>query len=58
MPDDPNISQPADRELINIDQPYELRDWAIYFSVSIAKIKAAVQAVGPAVEDVKRHLGK
>lgn len=44
--------------MINVHQPYELRDWAIYFSVSPDKIKAAVLIVGPAVEDVKRYLGK
>ena len=58
MSDNLKLRQPADREWINVHQPYELRDWAIYFSVSIDKLKAAVEAVGPAVEDVKRHLGK
>lgn len=52
------LPRPDGREMINVHQPYELRDWAIYFSVSPDKIKAAVLIVGPAVEDVKRYLGK
>jgi hypothetical protein len=43
---------------INIHEPSELRDWAIYFSVSREKIEEAVLAVGPMVEDVKRYLKK
>lgn len=43
---------------INIHDPSELRDWAIYFSVSREKIEEAVIAVGPMVEDVKRYLKK
>lgn len=46
------------QEWINVHEPYELRDWAIYFSVSRMKIAEAVMAVGPMVEDVKRYLGK
>lgn len=46
------------QEWINIHEPYELRDWAIYFSVSRMKIAEAVMAVGTKVEDVKRFLGK
>lgn len=58
MPDNLNVPVPKEREQINVNQPYDLRDWAIYFSVSQEKIKAAVLIVGPDVEDVKRYLGK
>lgn len=44
--------------LINIYEPKELRDWAIYFSVSREKITEAVISVGPMVEDVKLYLKK
>lgn len=44
--------------MININQIYDLRDWAIYFSVSKEKLKEAVEAVGPKVEDVRQYLGK
>lgn len=50
--------QPEDQGLINIHEPDDLRDWAIYFSVSREKIKEAILAVGPVVEDVKHFLGK
>lgn len=58
MFDNQKISQPKDLGWINIHEPDELRDWAIYFSVSREKIKEAVLSVGPMVEDVKRFLGK
>ncbi len=58
VPDELMSRQPEDREMINIDEIHDLRDWAIYFSVSKEKLKEAVGAVGPRVEDVKRHLGK
>lgn len=58
MPDNLKVRQPEEQEWINIHEPYELRDWAIYFSVSREKIRESVMAVGPLVEDVKRYLGK
>lgn len=58
VPDELMRRQPEDQEMINIDEIHDLRDWAIYFSVSKEKLKEAVGAVGPRVEDVKRHLGK
>ena len=58
VPDELMSRQPEDREMINIEEIHDLRDWAIYFSVSKEKLKEAVRAVGPRVEDVKRHLGK
>ena len=58
MPEKLETRPPADPEWINIHEPYELRDWAIYFSVSRMKIAEAVMAVGTRVEDVKRFLGK
>ncbi|HEX9010047.1 MAG TPA: DUF3606 domain-containing protein [Holophagaceae bacterium] len=51
--------QPLDgQELVHIEEIHDLLDWAIYFSVSREKLKAAVAAVGPRVEDVRRYLGK
>ena len=58
VPDDLTSRQSDDQEMINIHQIYDLRDWAIYFSVSKERIKEAVGVVGPRVEDVKRYLGK
>ncbi|WP_243303672.1 DUF3606 domain-containing protein [Geothrix oryzisoli] len=58
MPDNLKVAKPESEEWINIHEPYELRDWAIYFSVSREKLKETVMAVGPMFEDVKRQLGK
>jgi len=58
VPDELMRRQPEDQELIHVDELHDLRDWAIYFSVSKERLKAAVMAVGPRVDDVKRYLGK
>lgn len=58
MTDNLEIRPSEEQEKINVHHPYDLRDWAIYFSVSQEKIRAAVGIVGPLVEDVKRYLGK
>ena len=58
MPNEPDTKQTQEQGWINIHEPYELRDWAIYFSVSKEKIKKSVLTVGPMVEDVKKYLGK
>ncbi|HEX9080692.1 MAG TPA: DUF3606 domain-containing protein [Holophagaceae bacterium] len=57
-PQDPDIRPVASQEIIHIHDPYEVRDWAIYFSVSQDKIRAAVATVGPWVKDVKAFLGR
>lgn len=58
MSDDKSKAGKADRDRINVDEPYELRDWAKHFHVSEEKIKEAVKAVGPMVKDVQKHLAK
>ncbi len=58
MPDNLQIPSSESQELIHIEDPYDLRDWAIYFSISRERLREAVLAVGPAVEDVKHFLGK
>lgn len=58
MPENLETSPSENQDWINVHEPYELRDWAIYFSVSRMKIAEAVMAVGTRVEDVKRFLGK
>lgn len=58
MPNDQETKQSQEQGWININEPYDLRDWAIYFSVSKEKIKQSVLTVGPMVEDVKKYLGK
>ena len=58
MAENQKTNQPEDQGWINIHEPYDLRDWAIYFSVSREKIMETVMATGPMVVDVKRYLGK
>ena len=45
----------ADRDRINVNEDYELQDWATRFNVSKDKIKDAVKKVGPMVKDVERR---
>ena len=45
-----------DRARINVNEDYELRDWAQKFGVSKDQLKAAVQAVGDRAEAVEKHL--
>ncbi|RZM21696.1 MAG: DUF3606 domain-containing protein [Pedobacter sp.] len=57
MDDKKKIGNP-DRELINVSEPYELRDWADKFGVTHAKLKAAVNAVGTSAKKVEAYLNK
>jgi hypothetical protein len=45
-----------DRERINVNQDYELRDWAKKFDATPQQIKEAVQAVGDRADKVEMHL--
>lgn len=58
MSDNLQIPSSESQELIRVEDPCDLRDWAIYFSVSRERLREAVLAVGPAMEDVKHFLGK
>lgn len=48
----------ADRDRIDVNQDYELRDWSKKFGVSHDELKAAVKAVGPMANDVEAYLKK
>ncbi len=54
--DDKKKTGSPDRDLININEPYELRDWSEKFGVSHAKLKAAVDAVGTSAKKVEAYL--
>ena len=45
-----------DRDLINLNEPYEVRDWADKFGVTNAKLKEAVNAVGNSARKVEAYL--
>lgn len=46
----------TDRALISLDQPYEVRGWAIKFGVSKEELMDAVEKVGDRASDVEAHL--
>ena len=56
MPDNPQLSGGQDRTRINVNQDYELRDWAKKFGVTPEQLKEAMQAVGDQAEAVEVHL--
>jgi hypothetical protein len=45
-----------DDERINVEQDHEVGYWAEKFGVSPERLRKAVQAAGPMVKDVRRHL--
>jgi len=58
MPDNKSKDGKQDRERININEDYELRDWSKKFGVSREELKKAVQKVGTSAEAVRKQLGK
>jgi hypothetical protein len=58
MADDKSKTGKPDRDRINVNEEYELRDWSTKFGVSPDSLKAAVQRVGPMAKDVAKALGK
>lgn len=58
MADDLKRRGPEDPKKINIHQEWEIEYWARKFGVTRAQLRAAVEAVGVMVSDVRRYLGK
>ena len=56
MSDDKANTGGQDRERINVNQDYELRDWAKSLGTTPEKVKEAVQAVGDRAEKVREYL--
>jgi hypothetical protein len=46
----------SDRQRIDVNQDYELRDWSKKFGVSQDQLKEAVQAVGTQADRVEEYL--
>ena len=46
----------ADRRRINVNEDYELNDWAKKFGVTRDQLKEAVQAAGTDAAKVEQHL--
>ena len=52
-----NAGKP-DRDRIDVNEDYELRDWSEKFAVSGEELKRAVKMVGPMARDVEEFLKK
>lgn len=57
MPDNPALTQPLDARRVNVQQDHELRYWSEKFGVNAETLRAAVEQVGPMVEDVADYIG-
>ena len=58
MADDKSKAGKQDRDRINVNEDYELRDWSKRLGVSQEELKKAVQQVGTSADAVRKHLGK
>lgn len=56
MSDDRTQRHGQDRQRINVNEDYELRDWAKKFGVSPEELKEAVRAVGDRADKVEELL--
>ena len=56
MSDDKTKTGGQDRMRINVNEDYELRDWAEKFGVSAERLKEVVAEVGPMAADVEKKL--
>lgn len=56
MSDDKTRSGGADRQRINLHEPYELRDWSARFGVTPEQLREAVARVGDRADAVERYL--
>ena len=58
MADDTRKRGPADRMRINVNEAWELSYWIKEFGCTADQLRAAVNAVGVMVADVRRYLGR
>jgi hypothetical protein len=56
MPDSKDLRGGQDRDRINVNEDYEVRQWAKKFDATPQQIKEAVQAVGDRADKVEMHL--
>lgn len=56
MADDTSKTGGQDRQRINVNEPYELRDWAAKFGVTTDQLRQAVAQVGDRAAEVEQHL--
>lgn len=55
MSDDKNETA-QDRHFINLNEPYEVRDWSNSLGVTEAQLREAVVAVGSSADRVREYL--
>jgi hypothetical protein len=58
MADDKTKTGKPDRDRINVEEDYELREWAEKFNVTPERLRRAVKTSGPIVKDIAALLGK
>lgn len=58
MSDDLNQKGPADRNRINVSEPWEVRYWTRELNCTEQQLREAVRAVGVMVVDVRRYLSQ
>ena len=58
MADDLSKRGPQDRNRVNTSEAWELSYWSTKFGVTKDQLIAAVKAVGPMADDVRKKLGK
>ena len=56
MADDKSNTGAPDRDLINMEQDYEVRHWAETLGVDESALRDAVKAVGNSVSRVREHI--
>jgi hypothetical protein len=56
MSDNKSMTGGQDRTRINVNEEYELQDWAKKFDATPDQIREAVKAVGDSAADVEMHL--
>lgn len=58
MSDDKTIRHPHDGKRIDINDPYEVKNWCAKFEVTENELRVAVNAVGTSAHDVWIYLLK
>jgi len=56
MSDDKTKAHGQDRQRIDVNEDYELRDWAKSLNTTPERVKEAVQAVGDRADKVREYL--
>lgn len=58
MADDKTKTGGQDRNRINLNEEYEVRNWTKSLGVTEEELRKAVAAVGDQADKVREHLGK